>query len=203
MGTLFTVSAPSGAGKTSLVTQLLQSVNNIRLSISYTTRRQRKGEEEGKNYFFIDKQQFGKMQTEDLFLENAKVYGNFYGTSRGFVQKALGLGDNLILEINWEGAQIIKKKMPEAVGIFILPPSIDDLKSRLQKRGLDSEDIIEKRVTSALQELKHLKSSDYIVLNDDFDTALKHLIAIVTAESLKTKHACNHPVLAPKINQFI
>jgi len=184
-GILFTISAPSGAGKTSLVNQLLQQNSQLELSVSHTTRPQRANETDGVDYFFVTKDQFATMQKEQQFIEFAKVYDNYYGTSSAFVQEKLAQGKNLILEINWEGAQQIKKKLPDTIGIYILPPSLNALQSRLKKRNQDDSQTIEKRINEAKSEIQYYDNANYIVINESFETALNNLQAIIVAVSLQ------------------
>ncbi|MFV0543208.1 MAG: guanylate kinase [Marinicella pacifica] len=185
-GTLFIVSAPSGTGKTSLVNALVRDTNHLKLSISHTTRPPRKKEIDGYNYHFIDTDKFKQMQLAGIFMESAEVFGNLYGTSQDAVQKMLDEGHDVVLEIDWQGAEQIKARFPEAISIFILPPSIEALKQRLTSRGQDSEDVIAHRMDKAISELKHHHKADYLVVNDDFEEALKSLKAIVKANRMTT-----------------
>ena len=181
-GTLFVFAAPSGAGKTSLVKALLENMDGIAVSVSHTTRAMRPGEENGVHYHFIDTNEFEQMVTEDAFLEHAKVFDNYYGTSRTGIEQQLALGMDVILEIDWQGARQVRKLMPETVGVFILPPSRDALEQRLRGRGQDSDEIIARRMRDAQSESAHYDEFDYVVINDDFDTALAELQAIVTCQ---------------------
>lgn len=181
-GTLFVFAAPSGAGKTSLVKALLKNMDGISVSVSHTTRAMRPGEEDGIHYHFIDIPSFKKMVDEDAFLEHARVFDNYYGTSRTGIEQQLALGMDVILEIDWQGAQQVRKLMPETVGVFILPPSRDALEQRLRGRGQDSDEIIARRMRDAQSESAHYNEFDYVVINDDFDTALAELEAIVTCQ---------------------
>ena len=179
-GTLFVFAAPSGAGKTSLVKALLGKMNDIAVSVSHTTRAMRPGEQDGVDYHFVDIPVFEKMVGEDAFLEHAKVFDNYYGTSKSGIESELEAGRDVILEIDWQGAQQVRKLMPETVGVFILPPSREALEDRLRGRGTDSDEIIARRMRDAQSESSHYGEFDYVVINDDFDTALAELQAIVT-----------------------
>lgn len=179
-GTLFVFAAPSGAGKTSLVKALLENMVGISVSVSHTTRAMRPGEEDGIDYHFVDIPTFEQMAGQDAFLEHAKVFDNYYGTSRTGIEQQLALGMDVILEIDWQGARQVCELMPETVGVFILPPSREALEERLRGRGTDSEEIIARRMRDAQSESSHYGEFDYVVINDDFDTALAELQAIVT-----------------------
>tara|TARA_R110002049_G_scaffold259480_1_gene435313 strand:- start:346 stop:987 length:642 start_codon:yes stop_codon:yes gene_type:complete len=185
-GRLYIISAPSGAGKTSLVAALLKADSTIEVSVSHTTRKSRPGEQDGINYHFVDVQSFEKLISEDAFLEHAKVFDNYYGTSRAWIESRLAAGQDVILEIDWQGAQQVRKIMPDAMSIFILPPSKDALRSRLMGRGQDSEEIIERRMSEAESESSHYGEYDYLVINDDFDVALADLVSIFRAQRLLT-----------------
>lgn len=185
-GTLYIISAPSGGGKTSLVNALVKNVPDLCVSISHTTRKPRQGETEGLNYFFVDEPSFKDYQENDHFLEYAKVFNNWYGTSKKFVMERLQEGKDVILEIDWQGARRIKAQMP-CVAIFILPPSLDSLAARLRERQQDSEEIIQERMTKASEEMSHYPEYDYVVVNDSFDTALADLSAILRAQRLRTE----------------
>ncbi len=184
-GTLFIISAPSGAGKTSLVKALLDGTDGIKVSVSYTTRAIRPGEINGVNYHFVTREAFIDRIQQGDFLESAEVFGNYYGTSQDWVQKQLVSGDDIILEIDWQGAQQVRKLMPAAVSVFILPPSRKTLLERLRTRGQDDEAIIAKRYAEAVNEMSHYSESDYVVINDDFQTALHDLKAIVHSQRLR------------------
>lgn len=181
-GTLYTVSAPSGAGKTSLVQALIEQDLSIQVSISHTTRIIRPGETDGVNYHFVDQSIFLAMLEQTAFLEHAKVFDNYYGTSQQWVKETLAKGLDVILEIDWQGAAQVRKLMPEAVAIFILPPSKIALEQRLTGRGQDSQEIIDKRMSEAQNEMSHYVEADYLVINDDFNTALTELAAIFIAQ---------------------
>ena len=180
-GNLFVVVAPSGAGKTSLVDALLKRDANIRLSISYTTRPPRAGEQDGREYHFVDRARFEEMIAAGDFLEHANVYGNYYGTSRRWIEVELEGDHDVLLEIDWQGAAQVRKLFPAVVGVFVLPPSIDELRRRLQARGKDSPQAIEKRMASAREEISHVLEFEYIIVNERFEAALEDLIAIVRA----------------------
>ncbi len=197
VGTLFIVSAPSGTGKTSLVNALVRDTNHLKLSISHTTRPARPKEIDGYNYHFIDEAKFKQMEMAGVFMESANVFGHLYGTSQETVEKMLDEGHDVVLEIDWQGADQVKKCMPEAVMIFILPPSIDALRERLETRDQDSQDVIDARMKKAKAELKHHLMADFLVVNDDFEEALKGLKAIVKANRLTTskQQIINHRLL--------
>jgi len=180
-GTLFTVSAPSGAGKTSLVTALIAQTEGICVSVSHTTRAIRPGEIDGKNYHFTNQDTFKSMIEQSAFLEHAQVFGNLYGTSQKWVEETLAEGQDVILEIDWQGARQIHKLMPDTLGVFILPPSRDALRDRLTGRGQDDETIIDGRMAEAISEMTHYVEADYLIINDVFDAALMEFQAIVEA----------------------
>ncbi|MCG7944315.1 MAG: guanylate kinase [Candidatus Thiodiazotropha taylori] len=184
-GTLYILSAPSGAGKTSLLKALRQQDGALQVSISHTTRPMRPGEEDGKDYHFISQELFQEMIGAAAFLEHAEVFGNFYGTSESEVRAKLDAGQDTVLEIDWQGAQQVRKRFPDAVSIFILPPSPEALYERLSARGQDSEAVIQGRMQLAVREMSHYAEFDYLVINDDFDTALAELAAIVSARRLR------------------
>ncbi len=181
---LFTLSAPSGAGKTSLVKALLEKRADITVSVSHATRTIRPGELDGRDYHFIGIQQFEKMVEEDAFLEHARVFDNYYGTSQRGVEVLLQQGKNVILEIDWQGALQVKQKRPDTVAIFVLPPSREILRQRLTGRGTDDEDVIERRMAQADQEMSHYCDAEYLLINDDFDRALDDLECIIRSQSL-------------------
>ena len=178
LGRLYIVSAPSGAGKTSLIKALLESVSGIEVSVSHTTRPIRAGEVDGQHYHFVDTKTFEQGISDELFLEHAKVFENYYGTSRSTVLKRLSEGVDIILEIDWQGAQQIRQLMPENCSIFILPPSIDELERRLTTRNQDSDEVIVRRVAQAQEDVQHFIEYDHVVVNDDFDAALQSLSSI-------------------------
>ncbi|MFZ5935515.1 guanylate kinase [Pseudomonas sp. HS6-2] len=186
-GTLYIVSAPSGAGKTSLVTALIKADPRVSVSVSHTTRAMRPGEEHGVNYHFVSHDDFKGLIAKGDFLEHAEVFGNFYGTSRSALQEVLDRGNDLILEIDWQGAQQVRKLMPEARSVFILPPSQQALRERLDGRGQDSEEIIAGRMKEAVSEMEHYDEYEYVIINDDFDVALEELKAVFVANRLLLK----------------
>jgi len=179
------ISAPSGAGKTSLVKALVDGTPHLKVSVSYTTRARRTGETDGINYHFVSREKFLEKVQQGDFLEHAEVFGNLYGTSQSWVEQQLGSGDDIILEIDWQGAQQIRKLMPAAITIFILPPSREILIKRLRDRGQDSEDIIARRTAEAINEMTHYAESDYLIINDNFQHALHDLQSIVHSERLR------------------
>ena len=185
-GSLFIISAPSGAGKTSLVKALVERDGNLRASVSHTTRSPRPGEKQGSNYHFVKKSFFDKMVNQGEFLESAQVFDHFYGTSKLWVQSQLKAGTDVVLEIDWQGAKQIKERMPLACAIFILPPSKSALQERLMSRGQDNHEVIQRRMDQAVNEMSHFESSDYLVLNGNFEEALNELEVIVTAQRLRT-----------------
>jgi len=184
-GKLYIISAPSGAGKTSLVKQLISDLNQITVSVSHTTREMRAGETHGKDYFFATIKEFQQMVTDQAFLEHAQVFDNFYGTSQQSVEYQLDNGIDVILEIDWQGAQQVKKMLPNSLSIFILPPSIDTLQQRLEKRGQDDMVIIKLRMHEAVSEMSHCNEFDYLIVNDDFSQALSELRSIIVSQRLK------------------
>lgn len=192
-GTLFIVSAPSGAGKTSLVRALLEMDPELRLSVSYTTRAPRPGEVDGEHYHFIDAGTFDLMVAEGAFVEYARVFDNAYGTAESALRDVLWRGDDLLLEIDWQGARQVRERIPEAVSIFVIPPSLMALERRLRGRGQDSDAVIAGRMARACDELSHYPEYDYLLVNDRFDTALAQLHAIIIAERLRqARQAARH-----------
>ena len=183
-GDLFVVVAPSGAGKTSLVNAMLAGEPGIRLSVSCTTRAPREGEVEGREYRFISRAAFEAMIAAGDFLEHADVYGNYYGTSRAWIESELGAGHDVLLEIDWQGARQVRSLFPRMVGIFILPPSLAELRRRLTARGKDSPESIATRMASAREEISHVLEFEYIIINEQFDAALADLQAVVRAARL-------------------
>ena len=182
--TLFIVTAPSGAGKTSLVKALVESTDALCVSISHTTRAPREAEVDGVNYNFVSQEQFFAMREAQEFFESAEVYGNFYGTSKTWVNEQLEAGTDVILEIDWQGARQVREQHPEACSIFILPPSLSALTERLTGRGQDDADTIARRMQQAVDEISHVEEADYIVVNDNFDKALSELRGLVLAQRL-------------------
>ena len=183
-GTLYIIAAPSGAGKTSLVAALVESTSHICVSVSHTTRAMRPGEVDGVNYHFTSVDKFKAMIEKDAFLEHAEVFGNYYGTSQVWVEEQLNQGKDVILEIDWQGAQQVRRLMPDAVSLFIIPPSKQALHERLVGRKTDDTSVIEKRMNLAVNEMSHYGEFDYLIINDQFDDALFDLKAIVRAQRL-------------------
>lgn len=184
-GTLFIVSAPSGAGKTSLLKALVETEDRIRVSVSHTTRPKRPGEVDAVDYHFVDREVFSRMVQSNAFLEHAEVFGNHYGTSEAGIREQLEQGNDVILEIDWQGAQQVRQRFPETVSIFILPPTPQALRQRLGNRGQDSAEVIERRLGEAREEMLHYAEYDYIVVNDLFEQALGELRAVITAQRLR------------------
>jgi guanylate kinase len=185
-GNIFIVTAPSGAGKTTLVAALLAADRQVQLSVSYATRPPREGEVHGRHYHFIDRATFEAMIGRGEFLEHADVYGNYYGTSETWIREQLSTGRDILLEIDWQGAEQVRKTFPEAIGVFILPPSVEVLEHRLRSRGKDDEATIQKRMASARGEIDHVSNFDYVVINEVLDEAVRDLVSIVRAERLRT-----------------
>ncbi|MCX7897143.1 MAG: guanylate kinase [Rhodocyclaceae bacterium] len=193
-GVLFVVSAPSGAGKTTLVRLLMEKDARIRHSVSYTTRAPRAGEVEGRDYHFIDIATFLAMRERGEFLEWAEVHGNFYGTSRAWLMEELAQGHDILLEIDWQGAQQVRALFPEAVTLFIVPPSLSELERRLRARGQDAEEVIQRRVAAALGEMRHVAEFDFVIINNDLHEALLDLQAAVRASRLTfSRQRARHP----------
>jgi len=190
-GRLFVITAPSGAGKTSLIDALMRDDPSLKLSISYTTRIPRPGEKDGVDYHFVDDATFLAMRGRGEFLESAEVHGYRYGTSKGVITEALAKGEDLILEIDWQGARQVRAIYPEAVGIFILPPSIEELERRMRARGQDSDEVIRRRLENARGEMDHAGEFDYAIINKDFDTARHELAEIIQKERSKP-HGAHH-----------
>lgn len=187
-GTLYIISAPSGAGKTSLVRELVNGNEHIVVSVSHTTRAMRPGEQDGVDYHFVAKDVFLEMVDSSAFLEHARVFDNYYGTSQQHVEQQLLSGHDVILEIDWQGARQVRKLFPDSLSVFILPPSLQALKQRLNSRGQDSEEIIERRMNDAVNEMSHYAEFDYLLVNDDFDAALEQLRCIFSANRLRQLH---------------
>jgi len=181
-GTLFIVSAPSGAGKTSLLKALVETEEQVKVSVSHTTRPMRPGEEDGVDYHFTSQDKFSELIAAGAFLEHAEVFGNYYGTSESSIRGLLASGVDVILEIDWQGAQQVRKRFSQAVSIFILPPTPQALEQRLQGRGQDSDEVIRRRLSEAKDEMSHYPEYDYIVVNDQFDVALGELRSVVSAQ---------------------
>ncbi|PHM36254.1 guanylate kinase [Xenorhabdus innexi] len=201
-GTLYIVSAPSGAGKSSLIQALLntQPLYDTQVSVSHTTRPARPGENHGEHYFFVTADEFQNMIDHGEFLEHACVFGNYYGTSRKVIEETLTSGVDVFLDIDWQGAQQIRQKMPAARSIFILPPSREELLRRLRGRGQDSEEVIAKRMSQAVAEMEHYGEYDYVIINDDFNTALADLQSVIRSERLRLeRQAQRHDALISKL----
>lgn len=195
-GTLYVISAPSGAGKTSLVAGMLERDGKLGVSVSHTTRPMRTGEQDGINYHFISRDEFEAMIARGDFLEHADVFGNYYGTSQVWVQQTLARGQDVILEIDWQGAEQIRRLMPGCVSIFIVPPSPEALRERLSGRGTDSPEVVVRRLKEASDECSHALEFDYLVVNDDFQTALDDLLSIVRCQRLRMQvQQVRHAVL--------
>ncbi|MGB0495484.1 MAG: guanylate kinase [Kangiellaceae bacterium] len=182
---LFVVSAPSGAGKTSLLKRLIAELGNVQTAISHTTRKKREAEVEGVDYFFVDDDEFEVLVEDGAFHEHATVFGNSYGTSKSSITDQIKKGIDVILEIDWQGARQIKEQLPKSRSIFILPPSKSALESRLKNRGQDEDEVIKQRMSEAISEMSHYDEYDYLVINDDFSNALAEIKAIILAERQK------------------
>jgi guanylate kinase len=199
-GNLFIISAPSGAGKTSLVYALLNINPHIDLSISYTTRDPRSGEQDGKDYYFVSRETFFEMAKRGDFLESAEVYGNFYGTSQIWISQEIAKGRDILLEIDWQGAAQVRRLFKDSISIFILPPSLQALERRLTGRGKDNAAVIAKRLAAVREDVAHVAEFDYVIINDNLDEALRELNAVVLSAALRcTKQLSRHQAL---INQL-
>ena len=200
IGNLFIVAAPSGAGKTTLVRHLLESDKQIGVSISHTTRRPRPGEENGREYHFVDVPSFLERIGQGEFLEWAEVHGNYYGTSKRWIEDEMLAERDVLLEIDWQGAQQVRKVFPQAIGIFVLPPSMAILHDRLSGRGTDSEDVIARRIAAARDEMRHVDEFDYVIINDSLQQAVGDLQAIVRAARLRyANQRQRHAALFPSL----
>jgi len=186
-GTVLTVAAPSGAGKTSLVKSLKETLENVVVSVSHTTRVKRPGEEDSVNYFFVNDDEFTAMAAADEFLEYATVFGHSYGTSRQWVEQQLSQGTDVILEIDWQGCQQVRRLYPDSVSIFILPPSLKTLELRLRHRRQDDDQIIAARMAAAKAEISHYREYDFLIINDDFDMAVRDLRSIIRSQRLRLR----------------
>lgn len=184
-GNLFILSAPSGTGKTSLIKALSQTDIDLSLSVSYTSRSMRLGEVEGRDYYFVERKIFEQMLEHGEFLESAEVYGNLYGTSQKWINKAIDSGQDILLEIDTQGAQQVRRFFSNAVSIFVLPPSIKVLETRLRNRNQDCEEAIARRMAAARQEISHVREYDYVIINENLDKALRELVCVVQAERLR------------------
>lgn len=185
-GRLFVITAPSGAGKTSLIDALTRADPTLKLSISYTTRAPRPGEKNGVDYHFVDDATFLAMRSRGDFLESAEVHGYRYGTSRRIITEALARGEDMLLEIDWQGARQVRRIYPDCVGIFILPPSVEELEKRMRSRAQDSEEVIRRRLANAREELAHAGEFEYRIINKDFDSARQELARVIAVERAKT-----------------
>ena len=201
-GCLFIVAAPSGAGKTTLVRELLARDPAVKLSVSWTTRPPRAGERDGIDYHFVSRDAFMRMREAGDFIESAEVHGNLYGTSRAWIEGEMAAGRDILLEIDWQGAQQVRRGFREAVGIFILPPSVDDLERRLIGRGLDSAEVIARRLDNARAEMKHVGSFDYVIINKELHAAVDELVWVVRAARLRLSvQRAHHPQLFFQLTQ--
>ena len=200
-GQLLIISAPSGAGKTSLIKALVDAETRIEVSVSHTTRPMRPGERDGINYYFVSEAEFLSLRDAGAFFEWAEVFGNFYGTGIAQLEARLAEGADVILEIDWQGAQQVRRLLPDSAWAFILPPSVDALKARLQSRGQDNDDTIDVRMGAARSEISHWEEADYLITNDDFDTALTELRAVV--HSLRLRTSQQRIVLDELINSLL
>ena len=199
-GKLFVIAAPSGAGKTSLVRALMQRMPQLRFSISYTTRKRRETEQHGRDYFFVERTEFDRMVAQGEFLEHAQVFDNCYGTARAQVESMLERGENVLLEIDWQGARQVRSSLPECRSIFILPPSREALEERLRGRRTDSEEVIARRLRDSIADMSHWSEFDYVVINDDFERAARELEAITAGEGEHlTAHRPEIQTLLPRL----
>lgn len=200
-GSLFVIAAPSGAGKTTLVRALVERNPNLKFSISYTTRKQRKTEEHGRDYFFVREHEFRSLQQKGQLLESAVVFDNLYGTSRSQVEDHLANGDHVILEIDWQGAQQVRESMPGCVTVFILPPSRPELEKRLRGRRTDSDEVISRRLADALSDMSHWEEFDYVIINDDLGAAVDQLESILVGNGEDNR--ANDPQLAKRVKNIL
>lgn len=198
---LYVIAAPSGAGKTSLVKALVERTPGLRVSISHTTRRQRPNEREGEHYHFVTRERFAELKAAGTFLEDAEVFDNHYGTSREGVERSLAAGHDVVLEIDWQGAQQVRRRMPECKTIFILPPSHAELEARLRRRGTDDEAVIARRLRDAEADMSHWREFDYVVVNDRFDEAVDALSRIVAGDG--AAWGADRPGLAPLVAELL
>lgn len=200
-GRLYVIAAPSGAGKTSLLRALMQRRPGLEFSVSCTTRKPRTGERDGKDYHFIDREAFERLRATGEFIEHANVFGNLYGTRRSVVEAALAEGRDLILEIDWQGANQVREHLPEAVQLFILPPSRAELEARLRKRGSDSDEAIARRLRESALEMSHWRDFDYVIVNRSFDTALADIESILDGHG--EGHRADRPELAALARELL
>lgn len=185
IGTLFIVSAPSGAGKTSLLKALLKTEEMIEVSVSHTTRPMRPGEKSGVDYHFVDVERFTDMVGQGAFLEHAQVFDNYYGTSEAGIRNQLGRGEDVVLEIDWQGAHQVRERIPDTVSIFILPPTPEALRQRLSSRGQDSVEVVDRRMRDAKEEMSHYGEYDFVIVNDDFNQALEELRSVILGQRFR------------------
>lgn len=202
-GNLFVVAAPSGAGKTSLVKALIDSSSNIEVAVSHTTRTMRKGETSGLNYYFVNQDEFVTLQQAGGFAESAEVFGNSYGTSTAEIKRITQRGHDIVLEIDWQGANQIRAKIPSAKTIFILPPSINELSNRLHGRGQDDAETISARMAEAIDDISHYSEFDYILINDDFDVALDNLKRLICGEGEDLSLERSQQALTPLLKNLL
>lgn len=197
---LYILSAPSGAGKTSLVREACKRLDQITVSVSHTTRPMRPDDKEGVDYYFIGAEEFHRLLGEGAFLEHAQVFGNYYGTSQRKVEETLARGIDVILEIDWQGAEQVRRLMPDAKGVFIMPPSIEILSQRLRGRGSDSPEVIEGRLREAVDDMRHFSEYDFLIINDDFENAVSELCAIVLSHRVRvTRQSERHEALLSRM----
>jgi guanylate kinase len=200
-GRLIVIAAPSGAGKTSLVKALLASEPALHLSVSHTTRKRRDTEQQGREYHFVSVPEFERLQAAHEFLEHARVFDNFYGTSRAFVEQQLAAGHDVVLEIDWQGAQQVRRAMPQCLTVFILPPSRAALAERLARRATDTPAVIARRLADAADDMSHYREFDYVVVNDDFDRAVKDLERVIAGQGEDLRR--DRPQLAPLLGELL
>lgn len=201
MPNLFIISAPSGCGKSTLINSILVNDSSKKLSVSHTTRSPRGLEQDGIEYYFVSKAEFEQKIASDDFVEYANVFDNYYGTSKQQIEQKIADGFDVILDIDWQGAQQVCQKIPQAISIFILPPSIDELERRLKKRNTDSVEVIKKRMQQAVNEIKHCQNYDYIIVNDDLDKALEQFKSILNSQYLKK--SCKDPMISIILDQLL